>query len=66
MWMLGITILISYIMTTIYYTDYVVSVWCFFASIISIVVFFIIREHRIAVRINSDHQVSKITNPVID
>jgi hypothetical protein len=36
MWTLGTAILISYIMTTIFYTDYIVSVWCFFASIISI------------------------------
>jgi hypothetical protein len=44
MWMLGITILISYIITTIVYTDYVVSAWCFFASIISIAVFAILHE----------------------
>lgn len=44
MWMLGTTILISYIITTIFYTDYIVSVWCFFASIISIAVYAIIIE----------------------
>lgn len=44
MWMLGTTILISYIMTTIFYTDYIVSVWCFFATIISIVVYAILNE----------------------
>jgi hypothetical protein len=38
MWTLGTAILISYIMTTVFYTDYIVSVWCFFASIISIAV----------------------------
>lgn len=38
MWMLGAAILISYIMTTILYEDYVISVWCFFASVISIAV----------------------------
>lgn len=38
MWSLGTAILISYIMTTIFYEDYIVSVWCFFASIISIAV----------------------------
>ncbi|HMI78557.1 MAG TPA: DUF6629 family protein [Ferruginibacter sp.] len=38
MWYLGVAILISYIMTKIFYTDYIVSVWCFFASVISIVV----------------------------
>jgi hypothetical protein len=35
MWMLGMTVLFSYIISTIFYTDYIISVWCFFASIIS-------------------------------
>jgi len=39
MWYLGTAILISYIMTKIFYADYIVSVWCFFASIISIAVY---------------------------
>jgi hypothetical protein len=38
MWTLGTAILISYIITSVFYTEYVVSVWCFFASIISIAV----------------------------
>lgn len=44
MWLLGVTILISYIVTAIFYVDYIVSVWCFFASIISISVFVIMRD----------------------
>ena len=44
MWILGATILISYAITTIFYTDYFVSVWCFFASIISMAVYAIIYE----------------------
>lgn len=38
MWSLGAAILTSYIITTIFYEDYIVSVWCFFASIISVAV----------------------------
>lgn len=41
MWILGATVLISYVITTVLYTDYIVSVWCFFASIISIAVYVI-------------------------
>jgi hypothetical protein len=41
MWMLGVTVFISYVITAILYTDYIVSVWCFFASIISIAVYVI-------------------------
>lgn len=42
MWILGTTIFISYVITTIFYSDYIVSVWCFFASIISIAVLAIV------------------------
>jgi hypothetical protein len=46
MWMLGAAVLISYIITTILYTDYIVSVWCFFASIISIAVYVVMYNLR--------------------
>lgn len=44
MWLLGLTVLISYIITTVFYDNYLVSVWCFFASVISIAVYFIMLE----------------------
>lgn len=44
MWVLSITIVISYIITTIFYVDYIVSVWCFFSSIISICVLVVMDE----------------------
>ena len=43
-WLLGISILISYIITALFYEHYVLSVWCFFASIISISIYGILRE----------------------
>jgi hypothetical protein len=45
-WMsaLGIAILISYIISQILYTNYVISVWCFFASVISITVLVILYQ----------------------
>lgn len=46
MWTLGTSILLSYIITSIFYTDYIVSVWCFFASIISITVLYVILKSR--------------------
>jgi hypothetical protein len=42
MWMLGLAILISYIISAIFYEHYILSVWCFFASVISISVYAII------------------------
>ncbi|MFP5470878.1 MAG: DUF6629 family protein [Bacteroidia bacterium] len=36
---LGLSILVSYVISTVFYQGYVVSVWCFFAAIISILVY---------------------------
>lgn len=44
MWVLGTAILISYFITTLFYTDYLISVWCFFASIISIAIYAIMHK----------------------
>lgn len=44
MWLLGLTVLISYIISELFYENYLVSVWCFFASVISISVLFIMWE----------------------
>ena len=44
MWMLGVAILISYIISAIFYEHYILSVWCFFASVISISVYAIMHE----------------------
>ncbi len=59
MWMLGITIIISYAITTIFYADYIVSVWCFFASIISIAVYVIMHKLKASqshISSQSDHK----------
>lgn len=39
MWMLGATILLSYVFTAIFYDLYILSVWCFFSSLISLFVY---------------------------
>lgn len=44
MWVLGLTIFISYIITVIFYENYILSVWCFFSSIISISIYLIMVE----------------------
>jgi len=50
MWIFGLAITISYIVTYIVYTNYILSVWCFFSSIMSIIIYFIVR------RMISDHK----------
>ena len=46
MWMFGTSMFISYLITAIFYDHYLVSVWCFFASIISISIYAIMLEIR--------------------
>lgn len=41
--LLGIAILISYLVTMFFYRSYVISVWCFFAALISASIWYIIR-----------------------
>lgn len=64
---LGISVLLSYIISIIFYEDYLVSVWCFFASIISISVYIIMQEidsrHRKEIRnkISTQKPLKKLT-----
>jgi hypothetical protein len=44
MWMLGATIIVSYIIATVFFEHYVLSVWCFFSAIISISIYTIIAQ----------------------
>ncbi len=46
MWMFGATIFISYVISAIFFEHFVVSVWCFFASVISISIYAIMLEIR--------------------
>lgn len=43
---LGILLLVSYLASRIFYQDYIVSVWCYFAAILSISILIIIRGLR--------------------
>lgn len=43
---LGIVFLLSYLFAVIFYDGYVVSVWCFFAALLSFVVLWIIKDLR--------------------
>ena len=44
MWTFGATVLISYVITNIFYEAYVISVWCFFATIVCVSVYTILLE----------------------
>jgi hypothetical protein len=42
----GIIILTSFLLSKIYFEEYVVSVWCYFAAVLSILIFFLIRGFK--------------------
>lgn len=42
MYLFGISIAISYFFSSLFFEHYIISVWCFFAAITSIIVFFIL------------------------
>ncbi len=46
LWMLGKGILMAYIISAVFYSHYELSVWCFFAAIISITVYLIIGKMK--------------------
>jgi hypothetical protein len=45
---LGTLIFVAFLISQFFFRDYVISVWCFFAAAISVVVVWIVRELRIA------------------
>jgi len=49
MWTVGTALAISYLTTIFFYTGYVLSVWCFFASIISVTVFVVMHKVNLSV-----------------
>ena len=49
MWLFGILIAVSCIVTGIFFAQYLTSVWCFFAALISVVIYFILNESRTTV-----------------
>jgi hypothetical protein len=46
MWLFGILIAVSCLITGIFFTQYLTSVWCFFAAIISILIYWILSGIR--------------------
>lgn len=46
MWLFGILIMVSCIVTGIFFSQYLTSVWCFFAALISIAIYWILSGTR--------------------
>jgi hypothetical protein len=45
---LGVVFLVSYLFSLIFYSGYLVSIWCYFAALLSIVILWIVAELRIS------------------
>ncbi len=46
MYLFGILVTLSCIVTGIFYREYLTSVWCFFAALISVVIYWILKESQ--------------------
>jgi hypothetical protein len=51
-YLLGIFMFLSCLVTAIFFTQYLTSVWCFFAALISGVIFWILRDSKIKLNID--------------
>lgn len=43
---IGVILIVSYIAAKIFYTDYIISIWCYFATMTSLVVLWIILDNQ--------------------
>lgn len=46
MWLLGLLMAVSCLITGIFFKEYLTSVWCFFAALISVVIWLIVRNEK--------------------
>ena len=44
LWIFGIAIVIAYIVTQLFYLKYALSVWCFFAAILSLIIYYVMKK----------------------
>jgi len=51
--LLGVLMFLSCLVTAIFFTQYLTSVWCFFAALISGVIFWILRDSKIKFRFDN-------------
>jgi hypothetical protein len=50
--LLGVLMFLSCLVTAIFFTQYLTSVWCFFAALISGVIFWILRDSKLEFNLN--------------
>lgn len=45
--LMGVCVLLSYFITRLYFNEEVISVWCFFSALISMVIFYILKDKAV-------------------
>jgi hypothetical protein len=60
-WLLGILMTFSCLITAIFFRQYLTSVWCFFAALISAVIFWILTDSRKAFNLNKDKVLQQVS-----
>lgn len=48
-WLIGAILLVSYIVTKLFYADFIISVWCYFATMISVIIVWLIWDNNIVI-----------------
>jgi uncharacterized membrane protein len=46
--LLGTSILISFLASKLFFEQYAISVWCFFAALMSVIVYVVVKDMKIA------------------
>jgi hypothetical protein len=64
--MLGILMFFSCLVTAIFFTQFLTSVWCFFAALISAVIFWILRDSRRKFRLDKLLVLKSKSHPTAD
>jgi hypothetical protein len=57
----GYLIIVSFIITGVFYKEYLTSVWCFFAALVSSVIYLVVRESNEEIHL-SDMKLLKLLN----
>jgi uncharacterized membrane protein len=45
-WWIGAILIASYLIAKVFYEDYIISIWCYFATAISVIILLIILENK--------------------
>ncbi len=58
--LMGVFVLLSYLVSRLFFDDYVISVWCFFSALISMTIYFILSKET------TFYQTKSANNPAVD